>query len=163
MSKPLIPPKPWVQLEAKDIPALRLKILKEQGGKCGICGTVHPDTVWTLDHEHKKGYGGSGLCRGCLCSKCNSLDGRVVKALRRYGIPRDNISDWLRNLADWLDKPHYPFIHPTEKPVVKINKTQFKALMKKYLEKYPNKKELKYPVGGKANAKLQEIIKELND
>lgn len=163
MSKPLIPPKPWIQLETKDISRVRNEILKEQKGKCGICGTNHPDTTFCLDHSHKKGFGGTGLARGVLCQKCNSAEGKIVRALRRFGVKIEELSDWLRNLADWLDKPHYPFIHPTEKEVIKINKTQFKELMKKYKEKYPKKPELKYPVGGKANARLQEIIKEFND
>ena len=163
MSKPKVPHKPWTQLEAKDIQGLRFKILKEQHNKCGICGTSHPDTVWTLDHSHAKGFGGTGLIRGVLCRNCNSAEGKIVRALRRFGVKIEELSDWLRNLADWLDKPHYPFIHPTEKVVVKITKTNFKILMKKYLEKYPKRAVLKYPIGGKANARLQEIIKEFND
>ena len=163
MSNPLIPPEPWEQLEVKDISQLRIKILAEQNGKCGICGTNHPDTTWTLDHEHAKGYGGSGLIRGVLCRNCNSAEGKIVRTLKRFGIKLDNLSSVLRNLANWLDKPQYPYIHPTEKVIVKITKTQFKALMIKYKQKYPNKSELKYPVGGKASAKLQAIMKELND
>jgi len=162
VSNPKIPHKPWVQLETKDISQLRDKLLKEQLNKCGICGTTD-GIVWTLDHSHKKGFGGTGLIRGVLCRSCNSVEGKIVRALKRFGVKIHNMSDWLRNLADWLDKPHYPYIHPTEKEVIKITKTDFKALMKKYLEKYPKKVALKYPVGGKANTRLQEIIKEFND
>lgn len=163
MSRPEIPDEPWIQLEVKDIPELRAKILKEQKGKCGICGTNHPDTVWTLDHSHAKGFGGTGLIRGVLCRNCNSAEGKVVRILRRFGVKIDNLSDWLIALAKWLNKPHYPYIHPTEKPVVKITRTQFKILMKQYIEKYPKKKPLVYPIGGRAGNKLKELIKEFND
>lgn len=163
MSRPLLPKKPYVQLEVKDIVELRFKILKEQKGKCGICGTQHPDTVWTLDHSHSKGFGGTGLIRGVLCRNCNSAEGKVSRIARRFGIKMEDLSDWFRGLANWLDKAHYPYIHPTEKPIIKITKTQFKELMKKYLTKYPKKKALVYPTNGKAGTKLQEIIKEFND
>lgn len=163
MSNPVLPPKPWSQLEQKDIADLRNKILAEQNFKCGICGVSGKDVVWVLDHSHNKGFGGSGLIRGTLCRNCNSVEGKIVRALKRFGVKIEKMSGWLRNLADWLDKHHYPFIHPTEKQVIKVTKTQFKNLMQKYLEKYPTRKPLKYPVNGKASSKLQEIIKEFND
>lgn len=157
---PKIPPKPWTQLETPDIRPLRIKILDEQGGKCGICGTSEEDTVWSLDHSHAKGFGGTGLIRGVLCRNCNSVEGKITRALKRFGVKMHQISDWLRNLADWLDKPHYPFIHPTEKEVIKIGKREFNTLMEQYCKKYPNRKPLKYPKGGKASKRLVEIIQE---
>lgn len=148
-----------VQLEAKDIPALRDRLLKEQGGVCAICGKV-PD-VPCLDHEHGKRFGGSKKIRGSICRGCNSAEGRTVNAIKRIGVKIQDIPDWLESLAKYLRKDHYQYIHPTEKTVVKINKTTFKALMVKYLEKYPKKKALVYPKNGKASKRLQEIIKEL--
>jgi hypothetical protein len=42
--------------------------LKEQGYKCGICGTDDPGkTNWHADHDHK-----TGKKRGVLCHKCNT-------------------------------------------------------------------------------------------
>lgn len=45
------------------------RILKEQGGKCAICGSEIGDVMGNrlyVDHDHV-----SGKVRGLLCSKCN--------------------------------------------------------------------------------------------
>lgn len=146
MSTPKLPDKPWEQLETKDIPQLRNKLLQDQDGKCGICKKSPIDTVWALDHCHKKGYGGSGLVRGVLCRNCNSVEGKIVRALKRFGIKIHELSGWLRNLADWLDKDHYPYIHPTERDRTKVTKTEFKGFMEFMKSTY--NKVFKYPVKG---------------
>lgn len=161
MSNPLIPEKPWIQLENKDIASFREKALKDQKGKCGICGTSHPDTVWVGDHSHAKGFGGTGLFRGVLCRNCNSLEGKIVRALRRFGVKIEHLADWLRNLANWLDKPHYPLIHPTEKPRIKLNKTQFKGLQE-YVKLTYNR-VIKYPIKGLLNKRQEEYYKEYKE
>lgn len=159
MSNPKLPPKPWTQLETKDIAQQRAKILKEQLGKCLICGATG-DVVWSLDHEHRKRIGGSGLIRGVLCRACNSTEGRVISSLVRGGIKKPEMADWLRNLAGYLDKPHYPLIHPTEREYLTITRTDFNKLNAKFKIKYPRKAPLKYPNKGRITKKLLEIMKE---
>lgn len=47
------------------------EILKKQENKCKICGTDNcGKRGWHVDHDHK-----TGLVRGILCLKCNSLLG----------------------------------------------------------------------------------------
>lgn len=49
------------------------RLLKEQGGKCGVCGCADPPkrqgnaTHWHVDHCHE-----TGNVRGILCYRCNS-------------------------------------------------------------------------------------------
>lgn len=153
-----------IQLKNKDIAGLRNKILKEQHGICAICEKV-PD-VATLDHEHKKRFGGSGLIRGVLCRSCNSVEGKIVNALKRFGIKITEMPNWLRSLAKYLEKGAYvdenrnTYLHPTEEAVVKITKTKFNKLMNEYVNKYPRRQKLKYPKGGKATQRIKEIMRE---
>lgn len=146
MSNPTVPNEPWKQLETKDIPQLRSSLLQEQSGKCGVCGCSGSNIVWCLDHEHKKGFGGTGLVRGVLCRNCNSAEGKIVRLLKRFGVKMNELSGWLRNLADWLDKNHYPFIHPTERARIKVSKTEFKGFMEFMKSTY--NKIVKYPLKG---------------
>lgn len=42
-------------------------LLKQQGGRCGICGTDNPGKHdFALDHDHA-----TGAIRGMLCHRCN--------------------------------------------------------------------------------------------
>ena len=58
-------------------PRGRARLLKEQGGRCAICGTDDPGTRWgwCIDHDHAccDGPDSCGKCiRGVLCVNCNS-------------------------------------------------------------------------------------------
>ena len=54
----------------------------------------------------------------------------------------------LRNIADYVEKPHYPLMHPTEAPKIpKLKKSSYKKLKKVYdgrakFPKYPKQKKL---------------------
>lgn len=52
------------------------QLLKEQKGKCGICGIVGGDKRFHMDHDHK-----TQEIRGLLCFSCNSKLGFVEKYL----------------------------------------------------------------------------------
>lgn len=50
-----------------------IKVLKEQDGKCAICGCTldtEPKTALACDHDH-----GNGHKRGLLCMRCNTALG----------------------------------------------------------------------------------------
>jgi hypothetical protein len=62
------------------------EMVEEQGGRCGICGTV-PD-VLMIDHCHE-----TGAVRGLVCGHCNFVLGHA----------KDRV--WvLRSAADYLDR-----------------------------------------------------------
>ena len=65
------------QLKGSEVPALRAKLLEEQGGICPICHNV-PKTA-CLDHEHTKKIKGSGQVRGTICLLCNVFLGKIEK------------------------------------------------------------------------------------
>lgn len=67
------------------------KLLREQDGKCAICGTDTPTGKWkvfAVDHCHK-----TGIVRGLLCNECN----------RGIGLLRDS-SDILKKALDYLNR-----------------------------------------------------------
>ena len=147
------------QLKTKDIKALREKILKEQGGVCLICNK--PPDRSTLDHEHKKRIKGSGKIRGVLCSNCNVFISKSENNCIRFGISIKNLPTMLRSMADYLEQPHYPYIHPSEKEKVpNLSKNCFKQLQKEYSLKFPNRKPLEFPESGKLTKALESIFAE---
>jgi len=149
------------QLQAKDIKPLRKHILKKQNGVCWIC-EKYPDRP-TLDHHHIKKIKGTGQVRGVLCSNCNIFLAKSENNCVRYGIDRDNLPTILRKIADYLEKPQYPYIHPSEAPKSpKLQKNSFKKIAKLYSAKYPNRKELWYPKSGKLTKLLKSVYEEFN-
>ena len=70
----------------------RKRLLKEQDGRCAICGTRNPGAYgWSTDHDHA-----TGKTRGLLCNWCNpglgnfkdnpELLRKAIEYLRRHGI-----------------------------------------------------------------------------
>ena len=148
-------------LTEKDVKPLRDKLLKEQGNVCKIC--KEPYTRWSLDHQHAKRIGGSGLVRGVLCNRCNLLVGACENTAKRHFGTVSDLPVRLRNIADFLEESHLPFIHPSEMPKTKpFSKRVFNKLAKLYKERYPNKKGLTYPKSGKTTKQLKELTKEFN-
>ena len=133
------------QLTQNDIQRVREELLLEQSGICPICKSDCRTPV--LDHEHKKGLKGSGLIRGVLCSSHNVFLGKIENNCRRYGISLEELPNVLRNIADYLEAPHKPYIHPSERPKKKILlKSSFNRLIsaikksgcEKDIKKIPN-------------------------
>lgn len=106
------------QLKSTDVKTLRADILAQQGGRCLICGKV--PKIACLDHEHSKKVGGSGLVRGVLCNSCNVFLAKSENNCKRYNVSLDELPSILRAMADYLEKPHYPYKHPSEAPKRKI-------------------------------------------
>jgi len=144
------------QLKSKDIPQLREKILKKQKGKCPIC--LNQIETPCLDHSHVKKLKGTGLIRGVVCRACNIFLAKSENNCIRYGVKIKNLPLILRNMADYLEKDHYPYIHPTEAPKVKqLKKTSYKKLKKVYDKK---KKFPEYPKSKKLTKDLKLLFKE---
>jgi len=106
------------QLKSKDVPIVRLNILNEQDGLCPICSEEVKDPC--LDHDHRRKRGGTGQIRGVLCRMCNSFVAKSENNCVRYNIQKDDLPDVLRNIANYLEKTHYPLIHPSEGPKRKV-------------------------------------------
>jgi len=68
-----------------------------------------------LDHSHIKRIKGTGRIRGTLCSSCNVYLAKIENNATRYGIKQTVIPLVLRNIADYLELPVTPYIHPSEK------------------------------------------------
>lgn len=161
-----------IQVNRKDFPALKKKLLKQQGYKCAISGRpleINKEAV--IDHKHKLnknqpiGENDAGLIRGVLDFRVNAFEGKVVNVFRRLGLHKFDISlpDLLRNLANYLETPATNLIHPSEKPKApKINKRDFNKIANLYLEKNPKNKPLQYPKSGKLTKKLQTLVEKYN-
>lgn len=157
-----------IQLKYSDIPELREKILENQQFKCAICGKVIDGKNSTLDHQHKNnkneeiGFNGAGLVRGVLCRDCNSVEGKITNALKRYK-RINNTSDkivFLKQLIHYYQQPLTEYIHPTEKiKEPNISKRQYNKLKKLYNQKA---KFPEYPKSGKLTVKLKQLFNKYN-
>lgn len=150
------------QLKAKDVPELRQRLLKKQGGICPICEKTADAPC--LDHHHVKRIKGSGQIRGVLCRSCNVLIAKMENNCVRYGVGAENLPRVLRNMALYLERPQLPYIHPSEKEKArKITKTSYNRLKKLFVSnggegsRFPE-----YPKSGKLTVKLSEKFIEFN-
>ncbi len=128
--------KVFIQLKMKDISEYRDKISKEQLGLCAICkDELKENSGASLDHQHmtlKETHGeqGAGLIRGVLCRDCNVFEGKIWNNSKRYG-KFAGLPQFLRHLADYLEKEPYPYIHPSEAPKHQtVSKRQYNKLVK---------------------------------
>lgn len=147
------------QLKSNEIGFIREQILKKQKGICPICKNQITDPC--LDHHHKKRIKGTGLVRGVLCRNCNSFLGKAENNARRCGIQNKDLPFILRNMADFLEKKSYPYIHPSEKlKEKKLSKQNFNKLKKIVKLNYPNRKPIEYPKSGKLTKKIKSYYEE---
>lgn len=85
------------------------------GSVCPLCGSEIFNPV--LDHKHSKrqetiGFQGAGLVRDVICSACNVFLGKIENNYKRYRI--QNLAEFLRNAADYLETDTTPFVYPSE-------------------------------------------------
>lgn len=134
------------QLKQKDIPKLREEILQEQNYICPICGEYI--TSPALDHHHKKKIHGTGQIRGVLCRNCNVLLGKMENNCTRYEIEQKKLPFVLVNMSEYLQRKHYPYMHPSEsKKISKLKKSSYNKLKKavngaQKIPEYPKSKRL---------------------
>lgn len=149
------------QLKDKDVPFVRKKILQKQKGLCPICGKKITDPC--LDHHHKKRIKGTGCVRGVLCRSCNVFIAKSENSALRFKIQHKDLPKILRNMANYLEKKQYPYLHPSEKPKRKIlKKASYNKLKKVYKgkAKFP---EYKVDKKKKNNQTLTKPLKKLFD
>ncbi len=160
--------KTLTQLKSKNIPETRNKILKEQDNRCMLCNNdITENSGASLDHQHMTsketiGENGAGLVRGVLCRACNVMEGKIWNNSKRFGL-HDDLSNWLRTLADYLDKDNYPLIHPSEEPKdPKVSKRNYNKLKKLYNLSGKKAKFPEYPKSSKLTIKLKVLFEEFS-
>lgn len=147
-----------IQLKSSDLSDLREKLYKEQNGLCKICNNPLEERTH-IDHQHMTsketvGENGAGLIRGLVCASCNTFEGKVWNASKRFGKHND-LPNFLRALADYYEIDNLPYIHPTEAPKApKLMKSSYNKLIK-ISGKNPEK--IKYPKSGKLTKQLEKM------
>lgn len=145
---------PPIQLKSSELLELRELLLKEQNNICPICKNEVKSPV--VDHQHKKRVKGSGLVRGVLCRMCNVFLAKPENNCTRYGVELKDLPEVLRNMAEYLEKEHLPFIHPSEKEKEKsVSKSNYNKLKRLYSGK---KKFPEYPKSSKLTKLLEELF-----
>lgn len=156
-TKPIKPTNPTklTRLTRTTADELRLQILNEQQGMCWLCDKdlkscieTNDFTKLSLDHQHRRkktdpiGFpSGGGLVRGVLCRECNRLEGKVWNAMHRFG-KHQIMEAWLQKYIEYLRKPNYPYIHPSERmPIKPTSKRQYTKLVKAIHADYQTKQK----------------------
>lgn len=139
------------QLSTKDLATIRGELLDLQNGICPLCTKSIRNPA--VDHWHIKHNKGNGKVRMVICATCNSMLGNIENHLPRYLIDYSDASNWLVNVAKYIQLDTTNLIHPTERPRIKLTKTEFRGLQE-YVKSIHNK-VIKYPLKGTLT-KLQE-------
>lgn len=146
-----------IQLPGSRIKSVRDTLLEFQNGICPICDKLITDPV--LDHHHKKRIKGTGLIRGVLCRNCNSFIAKSENSCVRFAIKQADLPTILRAVADYLERPHTHYLHPSEKPKAKIlQKSSYEKLRKQYNKFGGKKKFPEYPKSRKLTIALDDLF-----
>jgi hypothetical protein len=101
-----------MRLKTKDIPLVRDRLVKEQGGRCALCMVDLAGLMACLDHDHT-----TGRIRAVLCQNCNGIEGKIHNLARRAR--RDRTVDQFLHaiLAYWQAHREAPsdLLHPTHR------------------------------------------------
>lgn len=167
-------------MKQKDIKALREKIWLENNKKCPVLNKEIPIEKMALDHNHKTNSepysANKGTIRISLEFRVNAVLGKLENSIKRVGLDKEpgfNISDFLRNAADYFEKGAYVqdgkmFIHPKEvHKEPKVSKRNYNKCKKIYNseEFIPKRKNQKkkdfppYPKSKKLTKGLDEMFK----
>ena len=166
-------------MEQKDILELKTKLYHINNSMCPLLKTKIPLEKMVLDHIHKlksESYSEQkGTVRNAIEFRANQLEGKITNAWKRYfGTDESkhpiNLPDFLRNLADYLEKGAYSenntyFVHPTEVPKnPKVSKKSYNKLKKLFINDNNNykknvlKKFPDYPSSGKITKSLSALF-----
>ena len=158
-----------IQMNEKMLKEYRESEASKQNNICPICKKKRLDNEWTVDHQHKakdaiNGVDGNGMVRGVICFMCNSTEGRMLSKFKRSGLANQiSYVEFLRNLADYLEKPTTNYIHPSEKiKERKLSKQAFNKIRKLYIKDYPRRKPIEFPKSGKPTKQIKELAEKYN-
>lgn len=99
------------KLKSKDIKPTRDRLLQQQGYLCALCKLPCSDDQAVLDHDHTGGH-----VRSVLHRSCNAVEGKLIGAMRRFGIK--NPDDFLLEVVNYHTKHSTNItglIHPAHK------------------------------------------------
>ena len=160
------------QIKRAELAVLRKKQWNKQKERCPIFDTKIPYSDAVMDHKHRIGKdpigkNGGGLLRGVLHKQANVLEGKILKAFKRFGGHNFiDLPSFLRNLAKYLETPPMKplYIHPNEAPKTKqLGIRNQKKINKYYLKVYPNRKKIpKLKIKSKLSSKLQGILDDID-
>lgn len=163
----------YIQLNQSDSKMFREKQWIKQNKQCAILKQPIELKECSLDHCHKlknqtAGPNGRGLVRGVLHFQANSFEGVIVKKFKRYGLHKFiTLSEFLRNMAEYLDNPPVPpkYIHWTEKPKPKkLGRREYNKIKKFYFILHPRAKKIPpYPKSGKMTKKWEDLLNKVNN
>lgn len=85
-----------IKLKSKDIKPTRSRLLAEQNYTCALCKQACAEDQAVLDHDHAGGH-----VRAVLHRTCNAVEGKVIGAMRRFGIK--NPDEFLSELVKYHD------------------------------------------------------------
>ena len=164
-------PQSFIPVKTSDLSQLREDMHNAQGCVCPILDQIFPVSECVVDHMHRAkrtdpiGPRTGGLIRGVIHRQANTIEGKFVNAYRRYGLHKYmDEPQFLRNLADYLERKHTNYIHPNEVPNKAYRYIQlfsYKTLkekmdaagVKKGLPPFPRNKKLKFTI------KMQQLFK----
>lgn len=164
----------FVEMKASEVKPLKEKLWNKNNKKCPLLGIEVPLDKMALDHIHKlksEDYAEQkGTIRDAIEFRANAMEGKITNNWKRYfGADETkhpiSLSDYLRNLADYLERGAYEeegiyYVHPSEvpkEPIVK--KSQYNKLKKEYTLQGRVKKFPEYP----KSKKLTKELKALSD
>lgn len=99
-----------------NLKAMTVKILKDQGGLCLLCGLRIDLSIpreGCVDHDHE-----SGEVRGVLHRSCNAAEGKVANAAGRWGakgMSYAQIVPWLERLLSYYKREGTGYMYPGHK------------------------------------------------
>lgn len=98
------------RLKTTEVRGYREELLREQGGKCALCGEAITGNEAVLDHCHT-----TGRIRGVLHRGCNAGLGHIENNAPRYRLTDiRRLTKWLRAIPAYIHGQYedHPF-HPT--------------------------------------------------
>lgn len=134
-----------ILLTNNDISTIRQKLYDEQNGICLLC--FHKIKNPVLDHNHK-----TGVVRGCICSGCNRILGKIENNYKRYGMIDEQLKVISLRIYQYMNYTT-EYLHPkTPKRIkdklnnkVKFGKREYNKLIKYWSTIYPNRKQPEFP------------------
>ena len=158
-----------LELKANQVKFVRDGLLEKQDYICPLCNKII-DTP-TLDHFHSKRHNGDGLVRGVLCNTCNRMIGVIENKALMNRISFSDLPEFLKSVSEYVQKIHYPIIHPSEiHKEKKLSKRNFNKLKRLYekeefipIRKNQKKKEFpEFPKSGKLTKQLKDLFDQFN-